>query len=237
MQTHRSDTRRCPTVALAGGLARAIQDCGNCLVRHEAGKARHHFDNVGVDGPSVFTPAIAPDAERGMVAAAPSYDQCERAVLVTNDDFLDQRTNDLLAYLHRGAWTVPGSIDVVTEIYQTFSLHRARLGLPMARQCVQFGFEIAYDPKAIVPAPFKLGGDDPVVWIDRIILTSGSRSLVASLLQGEFEVTALFRVLRAASLNGPKRRLDSQRLEPLTISAPIPRSIRKEPKEMQGAVP
>ncbi len=60
----------------------------------------------------------------------------------------------------------------------------------------------------------QFASDQPVLWIDGLILSTGTISFIARLLQSEFKLTQLLSVLATTRPHGGKGRLYTKRLQP-----------------------
>ena len=81
-------------------------------------------------------------------------------------------------------------------------------------QRVTLVFEGTRRQKAFVPAPLQFASDKPVIWIDDIILPTGTRCLVPRLLQRQFNMATLLLVLAAVGLHCGERGFYAERLNP-----------------------
>jgi len=110
--THASngtDPVRRPGLALAGGQAHSIERRGDMFVRPAAGHAAYDRQSVFRRCATMFTCSWLPDAQLGMLAAAPM--DCEhdiaRIIIDIDDNLGDQCPQHLLTRTHRNTRRVP----------------------------------------------------------------------------------------------------------------------------------
>jgi len=135
-----------------------------------------------------------------VIAALPMDDKRELVVHNVDDDLLDQQANDLLTRLDRDSWLIPGQSEVFPEYHQSCTIlsrhHRHLLGC----EAIELILEFAQAAKLLVPASLKLSGDEPVIWIDRIILPARPIHLVSSLSTSVLDLPSFIAVLPALCL-------------------------------------
>jgi hypothetical protein len=68
---------------------------------------RHKIDDIGVDRPTGLSDLVFLDRHFSVVAALPMNNKCELVVDDINDDFFDQKPDDLLPGLDCCTGTIP----------------------------------------------------------------------------------------------------------------------------------
>jgi len=122
----RDALRHSPILAGPG----AVEHGRDGLIGHlprQHGDEGHH---MGIDAPAMLADAVPRHAQGRVVAALPSNDKAERVVLDTNDNLLDQRADDPFAGCWRGAWAMPGPLEISAEREQAIPVRggQRRLG-------------------------------------------------------------------------------------------------------------
>src|SRR3954452_2947693 len=211
----RANPRAGPAVALARCLAGAVEHGRDGLIGHLPRQHGDEGNHIGVDAPAMLADAVPRHAQGRVVAALPPDDQAERVVLDTNNNLLDQRADNSFAGCWRGAWTVPGPLEISAECEQAIPVRGAQRRRGACRQRVPFVFQGADNEKTLVPASLKFRRDEAVVRVDGIVLPPRTGGFVARLLEGEFDLATLLRLRDAARLEGADRGLYTERLETL----------------------
>src|SRR5208282_2864299 len=98
-------------------------------------------------------------------------DKLEAVADDVDDNFGDDRADDLLARLGSSARAVPSLRQILAQHHEAASIrHGERLRL-FGAELVEFGFEIAHHDQALVPTSLQFASYEPIVRIGRIILT------------------------------------------------------------------
>ena len=215
MVAQRTNPRSCPTVPAARHLASAIEDSGNCRIRHLPRQDLDEFDHIRLGAPAVLPPTVLADAQRGMIVPGPPDDESERIVLDGHDDLLDQGPDDPLSGCRRRVRTMPGALDIGSERQKLCTLRDGHRGPRGRLEGISLLFETMRSEETLVPAMFEFGRHEPVVGVDRVVLPSRAGDFVASLLEGKLDVTPLLGILDTAGLSGGNRRVDAERLKAL----------------------
>src|SRR4051812_12361573 len=170
MVAQRANPRAGPAVALARCLAGAVEHGRNGLIGHLPRQHGDEGNHIGVDAPAMLADAVPRHAQGRVVAALPPGDQAERVVLDTNNNLLDQRADDPFAGCWRGAWTVPGPLEISAECEQAIPVRGAQRRRGACRQRVPFVFQGADNEETLVPATLKFRRDEAVIGIHGIVL-------------------------------------------------------------------
>ena len=110
-----TDTPPCPAVAVTGGLAGAVEYRGDRPVGHLPRQGMNQLDHIRFRAPSCLTGAVPLCRQTRVVAALPVDDQLQSVADSVDDDLGNDRADDLLARLRRGAGAVPGSGQILSE--------------------------------------------------------------------------------------------------------------------------
>src|SRR3954467_1343174 len=191
---------------------------------------------MGIDAPAMLADAVPRHAQGRVVAALPTNDKAERVVLDTNDNLLDQRADDPFAGCWRGAWTVPGPLEISAEREQAIPVRGGQRRLGACCQCIPFILQRAHGQEALVREPLKFRRDEAVVRVDGIVLPPRTGGFVARLLEGEFDLAPLLRPLKAMRLQGADRGLYAERLQTLDHFA-ADSAINPQAAERDAPVP
>jgi hypothetical protein len=176
---HDADARTGPAVAAPRGLARAVENRGDGLVRKLTGERGDELDHIGIGSPAMLARAVLTHPQGRVVTAHPSDHQVERVVLDPHHDLFDQRADDPLAGRRRRTRTMPGALDVGAEREQAFAFGLGERRRRARRQRIPLIFERMHGEQARVPALLQLGGDEAVVGVDCIVLPPRPDRLVA----------------------------------------------------------
>src|SRR5207237_9772439 len=104
-------------------------------------------------------------------------------------DLLDQGADDPLSGCRRRTGAVPGGLDVGAEVEQALALGLGEHRFRAYGQRIPVVFESAHREQALIPALLQLGGDQTVVGVDCIILSTCPGGLVAGLLDCQLGLT------------------------------------------------
>jgi len=154
--------------------------------------------------------------KRGVITAVPVNNKIERLVRDAHDDLVDQGSDDALARC-RGP-PAPGLFQArsrsqpsANSLCRSCSLSE---GIRHRSQRVTLVLECSCRQEAFVPAPLQFAGDKPIIWIDGVILPTGTSCLVTRLLQRQLDLAPLLLVLAPVRLHGRERGFYAERLHP-----------------------
>jgi hypothetical protein len=150
-----------------------------------------------------------------MVAALPVNDQFQIVADDVDNDLGYDGANDLLARLRGRAGTGPRSRQILTERHKPLAVRVGQCWPFISIEAIDLAFKLAHGNQALVPAPLQFTRHQAVLRVGGVVLTLCSGRLVASLLEGQFELTFFLRALLAARFDRSQRRLDAQGLKPL----------------------
>src|SRR5262245_20615155 len=78
---------------------------------------------------------------------------------------------------------------------------------------LQLGLKLANNQQSFIPQTLKLGCDNSILWVNGMVLSLGSVTLVARLLESQLNLPAHIVCFAFACLNGAKRRFHTHRLD------------------------
>ena len=162
-------------------------------------------------------------------------DKLEAVADDVDDNFGDDRADDLLARLGRSASAAPSLRQISAQHHKAASIgdgERLRL---FGAELVELGFEIAHHNQPLVPTSLQLASHEPIVRIGRIVLTLSAGRLVAGLLKREFELSLLLRAPMTTGVNRRQGRFHTQGWRRSSTSLATIRSVRIPLKLMQRA--
>ena len=108
---------------------------------------------------------------------------------------------------------IPRGAKVMTQSKQLLSLNLGQACIGRGIEGGQFLFQLLDGPQSLVPAVFQFARDQSVVWVDSVILPSGSGGLEARLIEREQHLSSLVRDLVAMHLDGAESGRDPERVE------------------------
>ncbi len=106
-----------------------------------------------------------------------------------------------------GAYGEHGLALVVIETFRLQAVDR-----------VKFALAFVNNRERRVPAPFEFGRHEPVGRVDCVVLSLRMRSLIARLLQRQFDLPPLLAHLHSLNLDRSKRRLDAEQIQTMRAS-------------------
>jgi len=186
-----ADAAAGPTVAVARGFSRSIENHGDRVIGHVTGQCAHEVDNISVDDPSRVAELVLLHAEARVVSSLPVNDEFEAVAHDVDDNLGDDRADDLLARLGRGAGAIPRLRQIVAQHHEAVSIRDGERVRLFGADLVEFGFEIAHHDQPFVPTSLQLASHEPIVRIGRIVLTLSTGGLIAGLLKRELELSLL----------------------------------------------
>ena len=211
----RADPRAGPAVALARRLAGAVEHGRDGLIGHlprQHGDEGHH---IGVDAPAMLADAVPRHAQGRVVAALPSDDKPSASSSTrTTISSINVRMIRL-----RVAGVAPGLCQARSRSAPSASRRSRSVAVSavwgLAASASRSSSKRAHGQETLVPASLKFRRDEAVVRVDGIVLPPRTGGFVARLLEGEFDLAPLLRLLDAARLEGADRGLYAERLKTL----------------------
>ena len=200
-----TDTPPCPAVAVTGDRP----------VGHLPRQGMNQLDHIRFRAPSCLTGAVPLCRQTRVVAALPVDDQLQSVADSVDDDLGNDRADDLLARLRRGAGAVPGSGQILSEPEEPVAVGLAQRGRLVGIEPFDLEFEIPDRNQTLVPAPFEFARHQAVLRIGAIVLAPRPGGLVMGLPQGQLELSLLFGTLLATGLDRRHCRLHAQGLHPV----------------------
>jgi hypothetical protein len=143
------------------------------VIGHVTGQRAQEVDDISVGDPSRMTELVLLHAEASVISALPMNDKLEAVADDVDDNFGDDRADDLLARLGRSAWAVPSLRQISAQHHKAASIgdgERLRL---FGAKLVELGFEIAHHDQPLVPTSLQLASHKPIVRIGRIGVRHG----------------------------------------------------------------
>ena len=179
-----------PRIAMAGFDADAIEQARDLAIRHQPGQLAHERDRVVRNARIVPTGCIQPllHLQLRMVAALPVQDRMDDRAIPAHDDLRDCGAQNALARCSCCCRMQPGALEIGTERHQLLPLRLAKRWRTPRDHGRDLSFDLRDRLQRLVPAALQLAGDEPIGWIDSIVLPAGMGGLIACLLQGEFQL-------------------------------------------------
>ena len=131
------------------------------------------------------------------------------------NELMQNRPNNPLARGGCRCWMRPCQFQVSAQLHEPVSFRVTQGGLLLGLDCRELVFKVAHRNKGLVPAPFQLACDQPIVGIHGIVLAPSVASLIAGLLHCQLHLTAFLGHFRGSGSNGVQGRFHAQRLEQL----------------------
>ena len=111
----------------------------------------------------------------------------DRAV-AAHDDLGDSSAQNPLARCSRRGGMQPGALEIDTEREELLPLRLTKRRRTPRHHGRDVAFDLGNRLQSLVPSAFQLPGDEPIGWINSIVLPTGMDNLIAGLLQGEFQL-------------------------------------------------
>src|SRR5262249_7372695 len=111
----------------------------------------------------------------------------DRAV-AAYDDLRDRSAQNTLARRGRRGSMRPGTFEIGTERHELLALCLTKRRRTPCDQGRDVTLNLGNHLQSLVPAALQLAGDEPIGWINSIVLSTGMGDLIAGLLQGEFQL-------------------------------------------------
>ena len=187
------DPRLGPRMTRSRPIAEAIEDAGDVLIGLSARQLPHDIDNRAIGDVAMLSFPIAGDDEPGVFAPLPVDDQDElrrRAVDRGHDDLFDKEPHDPFLQPHVGRGPNPHTREVLSELEELCAV--GQCGRRRGRvQGTQPFFEGLDSGERRVPAPLPRFRDQPMLWLDDIVLAPGPLGLVPRLPELQVDGPAL----------------------------------------------
>src|SRR5271165_686452 len=130
-----------------------------------------------------MTTKVLGDPERCVVAALPMEQQRNLAAFHSDDDLVEDRPQYTLARLGRSFGMMPGTRYVTPECQQLSAFRVVPWRPGRHLECSQPVLQPPYFDQSLIPPSLKLSRDQPVLWLDRVILSPRPIRFEARLLQ------------------------------------------------------
>src|ERR1700674_2331224 len=123
-----------------------------------------------------------------MVAALPVQDCMNDLAVAAHDDLRDRSAQNTLARRSRRGGMRPGALEIGTERDQLLPLRLTKRRRAPRDHGRGVALALGNRLQSLVPSALQLAGDEPIGWINSIVLSTGMGDLIAGLLQGEFQL-------------------------------------------------
>lgn len=136
----------------------------------------------------MLTSSIFHDLERGVIATFPMYGETQLARNDIHNDLFKYGTQDSLLCRSRCSRMIPQPRQVGTQAHELCTLDIGnRRGLATARS-IKVAFKACDVREPVIPSSFKIGNDQSILWIYRIILPMSASCFKACLFKLQFDV-------------------------------------------------
>jgi hypothetical protein len=179
-----------PRIAVTCLHADTIEQARDLPVGHQPGQLAHESDRAVRNAWIVPASCIQPllHLKLGMIAALPVKDRMNDCAVAAHDDLRDRGAQNALTRRRRCAGMRPGALDIGAKRYEAPPLRLAKWRRTARDQGRDVALDLDDRLQGLVPSALQLAGDEPVGWIDGIVLASGMGGLIARLLQRELQL-------------------------------------------------
>jgi hypothetical protein len=172
----------------------------------------NQLDDIGAGGPACLADLVLLHLKAGVVSTMPVNDRGDHAVCHIDDNLRDQRANNLLARFDGDTGPVPGTRQVLAQDHKSIAIGNAQTRLGRGVELCQLLFERTQRHQPLIPSPFEISCDKPVLWIGRIVLAVCACGLEAGLLDRVLDLPPLVRLFPIQGGQRGQCRLDPERL-------------------------
>ena len=170
-----------------------------------AGQRSHEIDDICVRHPTGLPAIVRFDLKTCVVAALPMDDHSNVIADQVDDDLVDQEPDDLLLRLDSRAGGIPCLCQILSKGQQTLAIDGTeRFRRPLCKFGKVF-LKCTHCCKPLIPSPFQLVGDEPVIGIDSVELPLRPSSLELRCLQCTSICRRFSKMLVTAGLDCRKR--------------------------------
>src|ERR1700738_2786860 len=129
-------------------------------------------------------------------------DQREGIAHHIDDNLGDQQANMFLARCNARTDAVPSMREISAECKQAFAILQTEGDWRLCLLLSKLSLQRANPSQSLVPTPFQLAGDQPVVRIHLVILAMRASGLEPGLLKRILELSPLLQVIFLVSIHG-----------------------------------
>src|SRR5206468_6543546 len=119
----------------------------------------------------------------GMVATLPVKDRVDDCAVPAHDDLRECRAKDTLPRCSGCSRMRPDALQISTECDQLLALRPAERWRTTRNLGGDLSFDLCDRLQGLVPAALQLASDQPVYWVDGVVLSPRVRGFVTRLLQ------------------------------------------------------
>src|SRR5262249_44192627 len=150
-----------------------VEDAGDDRVGVMSGQAPHQRNGVLIGAHDCRTKTGQIDVDVGESAAPPAHCEMRAALVLVNcdDNFLEQRAQQLLFVTRRGGWRLPSFEKVSAEGEQADAFISGECPRTQLFATRKLGLGLFELMQAVLPFGFDATGDEAVVGIDGAIAT------------------------------------------------------------------
>src|SRR5215471_2947099 len=107
----------------------------------------------------------------------------------------------------------PGTFEIGTERHEPLPLWLTKRRRTPRDHSRDVALDLSNRLQSLVPSALQLTGDEPIGWINSIVLSTGMDNLIAGLLQGEFQLPLSRRGLARLGFDRLDRSIHTERLQ------------------------
>src|SRR5271168_649591 len=118
-------------------------------------------------------------------SALPVQDCMNDRAVAAHDDLRDRSAQNTLARRSCRSGMRPGALEIGTEREQLLPLRLSKRRWTPRDHGRDVALDLGNRLQSLVPSALQFAGDEPIGWINSIVLPTGMGNLIAGLLQGE----------------------------------------------------
>src|SRR5262249_44834625 len=180
-----------PRIAISGRDADSIEQACNLAVRHQSSQLAHERDRVVRNARVVPTGCIEPllHLQLSMVTALPMRDCMNDRAVAAHNDLRDRSAQNTLARCSCRGGMRPGAFEIGTERHESLPLWLTKRRRTPRDHSRDDALVLGNRLQSLVPSTLHLAGDDPIGWINIILLSCRHDALIPGRLQTQYQLS------------------------------------------------